>query len=284
MAGSAPPPPDNIDPGESALEYIKGITNPELQQQILGAERLNRSEYLKLSLQDLAGTVEGYEGQRGALDVLRDALPRIGEMQADALSYQREADIEDVEALGTRATDALRASDPARQALIGQQEQLTTRLYEEAEGVTAQQQRMAEQQAREAGMAAGRGFDESTIASQILGREEFQRQNEMDAQRSGGQLFGMYQATSADPFQALLGRQGTAFGAGQQQQAFGANFAQQGMGPQLYDPNVGINLGMQQNANMANYNAATYGAQAGAKGAMIGGGLAAAGTIGAAMI
>ena len=55
--------------------------------------------------------------------------------------------------------------------------------------------------------------------------------------------------------------------------AYGSQFlgnAQQaatGIGPQLFDPNAGINLALQNNANLANYNASIYGAQAGAAGA-----------------
>jgi hypothetical protein len=58
-------------------------------------------------------------------------------------------------------------------------------------------------------------------------------------------------------------------------------------GPQLFDPNAGINLALGQNANLANYNANTFGAQAGmygaakqAQGAMIGGALGGLGALG----
>ena len=44
-----------------------------------------------------------------------------------------------------------------------------------------------------------------------------------------------------------------------------------GMGPQLFDPSAGINLALQNAANLGNYQAATYGARAGAQGAMMGG-------------
>jgi hypothetical protein len=60
-----------------------------------------------------------------------------------------------------------------------------------------------------------------------------------------------------------------ALGLGAQQQ--GISQGQMGMGPQLFDPSAGINLGLQNAANLGNYQAATYGAQAGARGAMMGG-------------
>jgi hypothetical protein len=60
-----------------------------------------------------------------------------------------------------------------------------------------------------------------------------------------------------------------ALGLGAQQQ--GISQGQMGMGPQLFDPSAGINLGLQNAANLGNYQAATYGARAGAQGAMMGG-------------
>jgi hypothetical protein len=60
-----------------------------------------------------------------------------------------------------------------------------------------------------------------------------------------------------------------ALGLGAQQQGISAS--QMGMGPQLFDPSAGINLGLMNAANLGNYQAATYGARAGAQGAMMGG-------------
>jgi hypothetical protein len=61
------------------------------------------------------------------------------------------------------------------------------------------------------------------------------------------------------------------------QQQFAQGMAGQ-QGPQLFDPNAGINLALQQNANLGSYNANIFGSQAGfagaqaqARGAMIGG-------------
>ncbi len=73
-----------------------------------------------------------------------------------------------------------------------------------------------------------------------------------------------------------------ALGLGAQQQGISAG--QMGMGPQLFDPSAGINLGLQNAANLGNYQAATYGARAGAQGAMMGGLMQGLGTIGGAAV
>lgn len=99
------------------------------------------------------------------------------------------------------------------------------------------------------------------------------------------------QSVASDPFQAILGRPSQAQATGNAQAQFASGLAGQQVGPNLFDPNAGINLGLQQNANQANYQANIYGAQSAyagasnsARGAMIGGGIGAAGAIGGALI
>ena len=65
--------------------------------------------------------------------------------------------------------------------------------------------------------------------------------------------------------------------------------AQGPVGPRFSDPNAGVNLALQNASNLSNYNASIYGAQAGlagaqaqARGAMIGGALSGLGSLAAA--
>lgn len=275
-APKAPPAPEAIDPAQSSGEYLfgkdfgefQGMTDPALQKRLIESEREFRPQYAELNLQDLESYLFGSEGQQGLVDQSRRAGQEMEADRAGIASSQRESDISDVEALGGRATTAFRASDPYTQELIDDQRALSQGVYARAQGVTPQQQRMAEQQAREAYGARGRQEDNASIAAEILGREEFQRGNRAEASQVGGQTLGMFQATAADPFQAILGRPA---------QNQGQSLAAQGQGmlgqssPQLFNPDVGVNLAMQQNANEANYNANIYGAQAARSGAMWGG-------------
>jgi hypothetical protein len=93
-------------------------------------------------------------------------------------------------------------------------------------------------------------------------------------------LVNARQATAVDPFAAILGRTSGAAGMGSQAAQFTAGLAGQQLGPNLFDPNAGINLALQNQANQSNYQSNIYGAQAGfagaqaqARGAMIGGAL-----------
>jgi len=92
------------------------------------------------------------------------------------------------------------------------------------------------------------------------------RQGETAANRAfQGQLFGMYGA-AFDPMATVLGRPSGAVGVGQQQQGFAAG-VQQAVGGAVFDPNAGINLALQNAANLGNYQASVFGAQAAAQGA-----------------
>jgi hypothetical protein len=256
--------------GNDAAVKGQGIASPEIQQRLLEAERIYGPEYVRNELARQEMSLFGGGGQQGLLSQAQRTAPIYGDIQAGLFNQQRTADISDVERLGGRATAALRASDPDRQALMGRQTALTNDLYARAGGVTPQQQRMAEQQAREAGQSRGRINDNLSIFGEALGREEFMRQNRAEAMQAGAGLFGMYQATSADPFQAILGRPAGAMPYAQAtgQQALGMS---QQPGPSLFNPDAGINLALQNNANQANYQASIYGAQAGQRGAMLGG-------------
>ena len=283
--------PDPIDPGKSALDYILGISDPEVQAKILEAERRGRPEYLKLGLQDIAGTALGFEGQPGTVDILEQITPRISQIQSEALTQQRRADIADVEALGGRAIEAMRSADPEMQRLLAQQGAMTQELYGRAGQISPQQRRQAEQQARAAYSARGRGMGEASVAAEILGREDILRRQRDEARMAGQQYFGMLQATGADPFQAILGRPGTAYSGASQQQMFGANVAQGFQGTQLYNPDAGINLALQQQQNLAAYQSSIYGAQSALAGSqyasqmgLLGSSVGALGQIGAAAI
>jgi hypothetical protein len=91
-------------------------------------------------------------------------------------------------------------------------------------------------------------------------------------------LAQMQQGVASDPFMTILGRPSQSQQAGMASAQFASGLAGQNMGPMLFDPNAGINLAMQNNANQSNYQSSIFGAQAGfagaqaqARGAMIGG-------------
>jgi len=252
-------------------EYLGTISDPTLNENWLAAEGKYRPQRTELGLKDQENTLFGVNGQAGTLSMLERMMPQVAQMQAGALSSQRESDIADVERLGSRATAAMRASDPEMQRLLGQQGALTDQLYGTAQRMSPQEQRLAQQQARTASMSRGRGFDQSGIAGELMSRDEMMAQKQARAQQAGSQYFGMLKATGSDPFQAILGRPGTTWAGAQQQQMYGGGAADSLLNSGIYDMNAGINIGLQQQSNMLNYNAALTGARASENAGMMSG-------------
>jgi hypothetical protein len=83
---SGPKAPDPIDPGESMGEYLfgkdfqkyQGVTDPRLQEKLIGAEAMYRPRYTALELADIATMARGLEGgpnlERQALETELEAL------------------------------------------------------------------------------------------------------------------------------------------------------------------------------------------------------------------
>ena len=95
-----------------------------------------------------------------------------------------------------------------------------------------------------------------------------------------GQAFGMNRQLAGDVGMAILGRPSASIGLGQQTLGQAQQGAAGPMGPQLFDPNVGINMALQNQQNQFGL----LGAQAQANASRSSGFMGAAGTIGAALI
>jgi len=259
-----PTPPPAPQPVSMAEEYRKTaemMADPYLQQKMLEVEKTLRPQYAALNLADL----QTY--QTGLLGLQAQATRQAAELERETLAAQRMADIGAVEQLGGRATAALRAADPYAARMAELSQQAAEKAYAQSQNVTPEQMRLAQQQARAAGAARGRVGDQSTIAAEILGREDVMARRRAEAAQMGQLAFGMSRAISADPFQAILGRQSGAMQYGAQQQAFAQQLGGQPIGPRAVDYGQGVNLAMQNQANLGRYQTAIYGAEAQAAGA-----------------
>jgi len=116
--GKAPPP---VDPGKAIGEYMfgrdfatqyQGVTDPRLQERIIGAEEQFRPRYAALELQDIATYARGLEDTPGVFDLLEEQSRRAAELQREQLQLQREADVEALQEFAPQAVEAYRAADP----------------------------------------------------------------------------------------------------------------------------------------------------------------------------
>ena len=159
------------------------------------------------------------------------------------------------------------------QARVEQANQMANDAFRESQmtDLSPEMRRRADQSALESVTSRGRGTDNVGIAAQAMSREDYLRDiignSRNQAQSLGGYASGLNQATSYDPLRMLTGG--------------GQNFVQQGYGQRAalfglpqesvtrINPDAGVNIGMQEYSNRANYLANTYAAkEAGAAGAL----------------
>ena len=263
-------------------EYEAAITTQlEHAPQIFEADKTYTPQYTDLELANQERTLFGTQGgQEGVLDMMSRAQPRIDELTRQSTSYQREGDVQDVEAYGGRATQAFRQASGTA-GILGQ---LRTQAEQElgAEGILDPRLRREFAQSVRQGQAArGQGYGIGDISEEAAFTAMQANALRRDRQRFGQSVAGTLQATSVDPFMAILGRPGQSMAAGQG--AFGqAAGVASGAGPSgMFGMNpyfAGIG---DYNANAMNAaNIGQYNAQMGLLGGMIQAGGALAGAYG----
>ena len=192
------------------------------------------------------GEMEKMEGVKGYKGLLADASRQSGMLEREMLGLQRKDDVSALEEYAPQVVEAYRAADPYSTGLAEQQTAMADDLYQRSQGLNAEQQRIADQQALQMSQASGRIGDESSAAGQILGREQYLSGLRGQAAGMGQQAFNMNRNIAGDIGSTILGRPSSAIGLGQSGVGAATNLAAQPVGPQLFDPNVGINLAMQQ--------------------------------------
>jgi hypothetical protein len=277
--------PDPIDPSQSAGEFLfgknfksfGGITDPALQQKLLDAEAEFRPQYQALELADQEAALFGSDGQAGLIKLQKRASEAFAPIEQAA----KEREVALLGSLGGQVTEALRRADPAAARLQELQQQQAEKLYAEAEGdLSPERQRQVDQAARASGMARGRGRDASVDAAAVLGREDARANLRQQAQRAGQMGFSQARQIGGDPSQFLFGRPAQSTTMGSQLYGQATALAGQQAGPQLFDPNMGINMAMQQRSQDMNLLGAQIQADAANRSSLLG----AAGSIGAAFI
>ena len=255
-----------LDIGKSARDYVDAMADPALQNKLLANRQAYDPKYqdLQLSLAQRAADPMAQLAENQAM--------RSQEFGSQMAERQAGSDISLMNRFGAGATAAVRASDPLMQARVQQANELADQAYREAQitDLSPEMRRRATQSAREGLVARGRGMDNVGIAAEAMSREDYLRdiinQNRDNAMKFGGYAMRGNQATSYDPLRLTSG---------------GQNFVQQGYGQRAalfgipqesvtrINPDAGVNIGMMENANLNNYNAANYEARMQSKGGML---------------
>ena len=192
------------------------------------------------------GEMDKMEGVKGYKGLLADASRQSGMLEREMLGLQRKDDVAAIEEFAPQVVEAYRAADPYSTGLAEQQTAMADDLYQRSQGLNAEQQRTVDQQALQMSQMSGRIGDESSAAGQILGREQYLSGLRGQAAGMGQQAFNMNRNIAGDIGSTILGRPSSAIGLGQSGIGQATNLAAGPMGPQLFDPNVGLNMAMQQ--------------------------------------
>ena len=231
-----------------------------------------RKRQLEKNLEQLSPTLAP---QAGLFDLLEDQSRRAGDLQREQLQLQRESDVGALQEFAPQVVEAYRGADPYSTGLAEQQTAMAGDLYQRSQGLNPEQQRLVDQQALGMAQRQGRVSDQSAIAGQLMGREQYLSGLRREAAGMGQQAFNQNRLLAGDIGNTILGRASSAITLGGQSLSSAQRGAEGQMGPQLFDGNAGINMALQQRGQDITF----QGMQDQAKAAMIGGVTQAAGSI-----
>jgi hypothetical protein len=250
-----------VEKRDPNAEYEAAIkTQMKYAPDIYNLESTYGPKYTDLALSYLEQTLFGSDDQQGILSLLEKAQPRIDEITRQSTTYQREGDVADVAELGPQATAAFRKSAGT--------DEITRLLKDQAEERLTSDRLLSPRVAREFDQVMGRGqafLGKGYSAADLTEKAAFTgmqaRQIERDDQRFAQSVAGTLQATSVDPFMAILNRPGQAMAAGDSAWGKASNL-QGGAGPSgdygmnNYFAGIGdYNANAMNAANIGMYNA-----------------------------
>ena len=267
----------NREQSKKRAEYIKAAGAG-------GQDRAARIAQIEAQMQDMSPTLKGTPG---LFDLLEEQSTRAGALQRSELDLQRASDVGALEEYAPQVVEAYREADPYSTGLAEQQTAMANDLYQRAQGLNPEQQRMVDQQALGMAQRQGRVTDQSAVAGQLLGREQYLSGLRGQAAGMGQQAYSQNRNLAGDVGMTILGRPSSSINLGGQMLGQAQQGAAGPMGPQLFDPNVGLNMAMQQRGQdvtfqgmQAQANAASSAGMMGAVGSIAGGALG--GPLGAA--
>jgi hypothetical protein len=250
--GSKPKMPAPTTPDYAkATGNILGVyesTTPRVQ----AFEKTAREGYGELNLSDIAGSLFGIGGEQGIVGQTGQAATQ-AQQQIQGLRAGEYGSMTD-QAGAVRGL--LGEMSPEAQRMMQLQAQQAEQAYARSQGLSPQEQRSAQQGARESFASAGRLGGNAAVASEILNRESSLANKRSEAANATSRAYQTAQNYYA-PAQGLLQMTPAGMAYGQQYAAQGQ--AQLGRAtPQLFDYSTGF--GMEQGRVKAQdaYNQAKY--------------------------
>jgi hypothetical protein len=234
--------------------------------QVLAFEKQFRPEFQALNLQDISGFLGGVGGQEGLFGLSR----RASEEAQRQLSSSREAELGSMAGQAPLTRGVMEGLSPEQAAVVSGFASEAERAQAAAQGVSPQERRAYEQQAREGFQAAGRLGGNAAIASEIMGREQMMSQKRAEAIGAGQNLFNLASQFYTQPGLSLLSQQPLSYQTGQGMLGLGMGGMKQGT-PGLINPDMGLNLGAAERQNILGARSANAQSQASYSSGLFGG-------------
>ena len=243
----APTTPDYAKATGNILGVYESTT-PRVQE----FERMAREGYGALNLGDIAGAMFGIGGEQGIIGQTGQAATQ-AQQQIQGL---RAGEYGAMTGQAGAVRGLLGEMSPEAQRMMQLQAQQAEQAYARSQGLSPEEQRLAQQGARESFASAGRLGGNAAVASEILNRESSMAAKRAEASGATGRAYQTAQNYYA-PALGLLQMTPTGMAYGQQYAAQGQ--AQLGQAtPKLFDYSTGF--GMEQGRVKAQdvYNQARY--------------------------
>lgn len=148
------------------------------------------------------------------------------------------------------------ALSPEQAAAVEAQAQEAERARVAAQGVTPQERRSYEQQARERFQAAGRLGGNAAVAAEIMGREDMMRQKREEAATAGARSYDLASRFYTSPGLGLLSQQPLSYQTGQQTLATALTAGPASSGS--FDYNMPLGFAKERAGALDAYNMAKY--------------------------
>lgn len=228
------------NPGTDLMKYIKGLKKglPSLTD----LEGEYRPQYGQLNLNDQSQYLTGLLGLGGA------AQGAAGQQ----LQGARQKEYANMQANTGSVMGILGGINPNGQQAAQRATTMANDAYTRSLGITPEEARASDQQAREAFGARGRINDNVSVVGEVMGRQDVMAGKRAEAASANENAFNLNSQYSSPALQ-LLGMTPASTALGQDYLANSSGIIGKNT-PQLINPDAGINMGMQNAANMNSYN------------------------------
>lgn len=231
-----------MDIGGDIQKYVSGYS--QALPQVLQFEQQYRPEFMGLNLGDITSFLQGVGGQQGLFGMAGQAA----QATQQNLQAAREAELAGMTGQAGAVRGLAQALSPEAAAAVQAANLEAQRATQAARGLNFQEQRAAQQSAREAFGARGMLGSTGSVAAEILNREDMLSRKRAEAAQAGANAYNLASQFYTAPGYATLGSAPLSYQSGLGLLSSGMQ-AVGSATPQLINPDVGVNLGAAQRQN-----------------------------------